>query len=157
MKKNAGVLAVILLAGIISQNGQSQEQTDSESLAVISVVREFFKAFDERDLTKLYNLLTPTTKIIDHNGVETSTEGLLTTIEGAENWWPRKRKLWDFEYTSNGTLAVLGLKNQVNFSMQNNEERETLYNETWILEKNGLEWKPVRIHYSKITPDNHLE
>jgi hypothetical protein len=160
MNKNTGLLVAILLGCIISQNGHPQEQTEiekgtissnSESLAVITVVHDFFAAYDERDLTRLGNLLTPTTQIIDHNGETTNTREMLTKIEEAENWWPRKRKLWDFEYTSNGSLAVLGLKNQVNFSLPNNEEVETLYNETWILEKDGSEWKPVRIHYSKIT------
>ena len=39
---------------------------------VVTVLQEFYEAFDGRDLEKIHELFIPTTKIIHHNGVTTN-------------------------------------------------------------------------------------
>jgi len=139
---------------------QVSTQTNSrnlDSVATVSVVQEFFKAFDEKDVKKIDSLLIPSTKIIHHNGATTNTAEMNKIIKETKDWWPRTRKLSNFEFTSNANLSVLGLKNEVTFYLPNNKTVYEPYNETWIFEKIGNSWKPIRIHYSKITVEKHSE
>jgi len=124
---------------------------------LIQIVRNFFKAFDEKDFKKIKKICIPKTQMIHHNGVTTNTEEMCKVIEDTINWWPRKRKIWDFDFFSSDNLSVLGLKNQVTFSLPKNKIIEELYRETWIFNKINKVWKPVRIHYSSITQQKHSE
>ena len=124
---------------------------------LIDIVKDFFKAFDEKDLKRINNLCVPTTKIIHHNGVTTNTKEMCEIIKTTKNWWPRIRRMSDFEYFYNKNLAVLGFKNQVIFSLPKNKKVKEMYRETWIFKKNRQIWKPIRIHYSSILQCKHSE
>lgn len=129
----------------------------SDSLQVLTIVDDFFKAFDKRDLQKINTLLIPTTKIIHYTGVTTTTDEMIKIIAETKNWWPRIRKLSDIEFFGNADMAVLGITNEVIFSLPENKKVTERYKETWIFEKIQKQWKPVRCHYSKITVDKHTE
>lgn len=128
-----------------------------DSIAAVSIVQNFFKAFDEKNVKKIDSLFIPSMKIIHHNGATTNTAEMVKVIEETKDWWPRTRKLSDYEFTSNGNLSILGLKNEVTFSLPNNKSVYEPYIETWIFEKLNNEWKAIRCHYSKITVEKHSE
>ena len=139
----------------IRNNSIDSRSDDSTAAAVI--VESFFKAFDERDTLKMKTLLLPETIIVHHNGAITNTGEMMQVIKETKNWWPRVRKLSNFEYQHDSTLAVLSLLNEVNFSLPQNKEVEEPYLETWIFKKIETVWKPLRIHYSKIIVQKHSE
>ena len=140
-----------------NQLSSQPNSRDLDSVAAVSVVQDFFKAFDEKDLKKIDSLLIPSTKIIHHNGATTNTAEMNKIIQETKDWWPRTRKLSNFEFTSNSNLSILGLKNEVTFSLPDNKKVYEPYNETWIFEKIDNSWKPIRIHYSKVTVEKHSE
>jgi hypothetical protein len=157
---------VVVIGCKISPKDKSAEatllsnQTNSrvlDSIAAVSVVQGFFKAFDEKNLKKIDSLLTPSMKIIHHNGATTNTGEMIKVIEETKHWWPRTRTLSNYEFISNGNLSILGLKNEVTFSLPNNMKVYEPYNETWIFENLNNKWKAIRCHYSKITVDKHSE
>lgn len=129
----------------------------SDSVQVVAIVKDFFKAFDEKDLKKIDALLIPSTQIIHHNGTVTDTAEMIRIIEDTKDWWPRTRKLSDFEFVSGSNLYIAGFMNEVIFSLPDNKKVIEPYNETWIFEKIVESWKPVRIHYSKVTVEKHSE
>ena len=137
--------------------GNQTNPREVDSIAAVSVVREFFKAFDEKDLKTIDSLLNPSMKIIHHNGAITNTAEMIRVIEETKDWWPRTRRLSNYEFTSNGNLSIVSLKNEVTFSLPNNKKVYEPYNETWIFEKKDNKWRPIRCHYSKITVDKHSE
>jgi ketosteroid isomerase-like protein len=96
-------------------------------------------------------------KIIHHNGATTSREEMIVIIKETKNWWPRTRKLSEVEFIGSPNMAVVGILNEVIFSLPNNKTVEERYRETWIFKKTGNQWKPVRCHYSKIMVDKHSE
>lgn len=131
--------------------------TRSDSLAVVTNVKDFFKAFDERELQKMNDIMDPTMTIIHHNGVTTNREEMITIIKETKNWWPRTRKLSQFECIADADLAIVGLHNEVIFSLPENKAVVEPYRETWIFKRIENQWKAVRCHYSKITVDKHSE
>lgn len=131
--------------------------SSEDSLVVVTTVQEFFKAFDERNTDKMNNILSPDMKIIHHNGTTTNREEMMTVIKETKNWWPRTRKLSGFECSGDDNLAVVGLYNEVIFSLPENRTVVEPYKETWIFRKTGNQWKPVRCHYSKVIADKHSE
>jgi hypothetical protein len=166
MKKILLCLLVIIIGCTNAQKEQpvktneydaNPELKKSDSLQVLTIVDDFFKAFDERDLQKINTLLIPTTKIVHYTGVTTNTAEMIKITAETKNWWPRTRKLSDVEFFGNTDMAVLGVTNEVIFSLPENKKVTERYKETWIFEKIEKQWKPVRCHYSKITGDNHSE
>lgn len=129
----------------------------SDSTEVTTMVHDFFQAFDERDIEKMESILTPATKIIHTNGVTTNTREMMDIIKGTKNWYPRKRNLSRIEFEGDENFAIVGLLNEVTFSLTGNKEVYEPYNETWIFSKTGNKWHPVRIHYSKIVQEKHSE
>lgn len=140
-----------------NQASNQQGSVSQDSVAAVTIVQAFFKAFDEKDLKMIDSLLIPSMKIIHHNGATTNTEEIIKIIEETKDWWPRTRKLSNFEFTSDGRLSILGLKNEVTFSLPDNKKVYEPYNETWIFEKLDNKWRAIRCHYSKITVDKHSE
>ncbi|MBN8786666.1 MAG: hypothetical protein J0I84_06215, partial [Terrimonas sp.] len=67
------------------------------------------------------------------------------------------RKLSNFEFITDGKISILGLTNEVTFSLPGNKKVYEPYNETWIFEKTDSTIRPVRCHYSKVTVDKHSE
>ena len=128
-----------------------------DSVAAVAIVEAFFKAFDARDTHTIDSLLSPSTLIVHHNGATTNTAQMNKVIEETTNWWPRTRKLSDFVFRSDAGLSVLALKNEVTFELPDHKIVYEPYLETWIFERKDRVWKPVRIHYSKITVDKHSE
>ena len=128
-----------------------------DSIAAVTQVREFFKAFDAKDVKKIDSLWGPSMKVIHHNGATTNTAEMIRVIEETKDWWPRTRKLSDFEFIANGNLSILGLKNEVTFSLPDGKKVYEPYIETWVFERSGNTWIPVRCHYSKITVEKHSE
>jgi hypothetical protein len=145
------------------KNGNSESKNDtinirrSDSIAAASIVKDFFKAFDKRDTLKMKSLLLPATIIVHHNGAVTNTNQMMKVIKETKNWWPRVRKLSDFEYMHDSCLSVLSLLNNVSFSLPGNKTVAEPYRETWIFKKIENVWQPVRIHYSKIITEKHSE
>ncbi|MFT3678680.1 MAG: nuclear transport factor 2 family protein [Ferruginibacter sp.] len=137
-------------------NNQSSSRS-LDSVAAVTVVQDFFRAFDEKDLKKIDSLFPPSMKIIHHNGATTNTTEMVQIINETKDWWPRTRRLSNYEFTSNGDLSILGLKNEVTFSLPSDKKVYEPYNETWIFEKMNDKWRPIRCHYSKITVDKHSE
>lgn len=129
----------------------------ADSAATVRIVTDFFHYFDKRDLKKMNGLLLPETKIVHHNGAVTNTAEMIQVIKETKNWWPRTRQLSDFEFISAENLAVLGLTNQVIFSLPGNKNVVEPYRETWVFQKKEGDWKTIRVHYSKITVDKHSE
>lgn len=82
---------------------------------------------------------------------------MVKIIEETKNWWSRTRKLSNFEYAANANFAVVGLMNEVAFSLPANKKVVERYNETWIFEKTEKSWKPIRIQYSKVMVEKHSE
>lgn len=138
------------------ENMTKHADAKKDSSDVAQIVADFFKAFDERNMKKINDLCFPETKIIHHNGAVTNTVEMIQIIKETKGWYPRIRKLSNFEYISEDDLAVLGLKNEVTFSLPDKKVNEQ-YIETWIFKKAGSVWKPIRIHYSKIIVDKHSE
>lgn len=129
----------------------------SDSTEVTNLVRDFFQAFDDRDLEKMEQILTPTSIIIHNNGVTTDTKEMMGVIKETKNWYPRKRNLSEFEFDANDNFAIVGVLNEVVFSLPENKEVYEPYNETWIFKKIKNKWHPIRIHYSKIVREKHTE
>lgn len=140
-----------------NQSGEQSNSKNSDSIEVVTFVKDFFKAFDDKDLKKINSLLIPSTEITHHNGATTNTAEMLKIIEETKDWWPRTRKLSSFEFISNSNLSIVGLLNEVIFSLPGNKKVIEPYNETWIFEKIDNSWKPIRIHYSKVTVEKHSE
>lgn len=162
------LLFIILIAFGCSENNEKENGAtenksisinlrNSDSIAAAVIVKDFFQAFDERDTLKMKSLLLPATVIVHHNGAITNTGEMMQVIKETKNWWPRVRKLSDFEYMHDSGLAVLSLLNKVSFSLPGNKIVEEPYRETWIFRKIENVWKPVRIHYSKIMVEKHSE
>ncbi len=162
------LLFIILIATGCSENNGKESRAaenesksinlrNSDSIAAAIIVKDFFKAFDERDTLKMKSLLLPATIIVHHNGAVTNTHQMMQVIKKTKNWWPRVRTLSDFEYMHDSDLAVLSLLNKVSFSLPGNKTVEEPYRETWIFKKIENVWKPVRIHYSKIIVEKHSE
>lgn len=128
----------------------------TDSLIVTKIVSDFFKAFDERDLDRMEQLLTPQTKIIHHNGVTTDTKEMMEIIKATKNWHPRERDLSEFEIFGKDNFFIVGLINEVSFLMPEGKEFYK-YNESWIFQKISNTWYPVRIHYSQIVQEEHTE
>jgi ketosteroid isomerase-like protein len=131
--------------------------TSADSIAVVAVVKDFFKAFDEKDIPKMSGILGPAIKIIHHNGATTNREEMLAIIKETKNWWPRTRTLSNFECIADAGIAIVGCDNEVIFSLPENKKVEERYKETWIFRKTAGLWKPVRCHYSKIVVEKHTE
>lgn len=129
----------------------------SDSAEVVMIVNDFFKTFDERDLQKMSDILGPAMKIVHHNGATTSREEMIEIIKETKNWWPRTRKLSEVEFIAIPDMAIVGVLNEVTFSLPKNKTVEERYRETWIFKKVEKQWKPVRCHYSKIIVDKHTE
>jgi ketosteroid isomerase-like protein len=161
MKKKLIVLLVVIIGCTnctISQPVKiKQHDKNADSTEVVTIVKDFFKSFDERDLKKMNDLLDPSMKIIHYNGATTNREEMIQIIKETKNWWPRTRKLSDVEFIGSPNMAVVGILNEVIFSLPNNKMVEERYRETWIFKKAGNRWKPVRCHYSKIIVDKHSE
>ena len=96
-------------------------------------------------------------KIIHHNGATTNTAEMVKVIAETKDWWPRTRKLSDFEFIANTDMAVVGVMNEVIFSLPENKKTTERYNETWVFKKVEKLWKPIRIHYSKVIVEKHSE
>ncbi len=166
MKKNLLFLLVVIIGCTNPKNNPSVKIDEpdktsglknSDSTEVVSIVQDFFKSFDERDLQKMNDILDPSMKIIHHNGATTNREEMIQIIKETKNWWPRTRKLSDVEFMGTPDMAIVGVLNEVTFSLPKNKIVEERYRETWIFKKTGKQWKPVRCHYSKIIVDKHSE
>lgn len=130
---------------------------DLDSIAAVTIVQDFFKAFDEKDLKKIDSLFPSSMKIIHHNGATTDAGEMIKIIADTKDWWPRTRTLSGYEFTTNADLSILGLKNEVTFSLPNNKTVYEPYIETWIFRKSDNKWRAIRCHYSKITVEKHSE
>ncbi|RAI83870.1 DUF4440 domain-containing protein [Algoriphagus yeomjeoni] len=165
MKQYLPILLILIGFGCSNSSTEATSQLNTEnpksnsadSTQVVKIVHDFFQAFDDRDLKKMEELLTPTSKIIHHNGVETGTKEMMEIISKTKNWYPRERILTKFEYFADSKIAIVGLLNEVTFSLPEDKKVYEPYNETWIFEKIENSWHPTRIHYSKIIQDEHSE
>jgi hypothetical protein len=128
-----------------------------DSTAAVLMVTNFFKAFDDKDVKKIALLLPAKMKIVHHNGAETNTGEMIKVIEGTKNWWPRTRNLSNYEFISDGNISILGLTNEVTFSLPDNQKVYEPYKETWIFETMDGTLSPIRCHYSKVTVEKHSE
>jgi len=166
MKKNL-VLLLVVIIGCTNTKKEPLVKTmeydtnldlkKSDSIEVVAIVKDFFKSFDDRDLQKMNDILDPAMKIIHHNGATTNREEMIQVIKETKNWWPRTRKLSEVEFMGTTDIAVVGVLNEVTFSLPKNKTVEERYRETWIFKKIEKQWKPVRCHYSKIIVDKHTE
>ncbi len=143
---------------VVAERSENNEppSIEDDSLNTTKIAIDFFEAFDDRDLEKLDEILDVKTQIIHHNGVVTGKEEMIDIVKNAQNWVPRERTLRDFTFHSNASLAVVGFINEVTFLIPNRDQTFR-YNETWILEKKGNEWYPLRAHYSLVTAEQHSE
>ena len=166
MKKILFFLLIVMIGCTNAQKEQpvktieydtNMDLKNSDSLQVIAIVKDFFKTFDDRDLQKMNDILDPAMKIIHHNGATTNREEMIQIIKETKNWWPRTRKLSEVEFIGTPDMAVVGVLNEVTFSLPKNKTVEERYRETWIFKKVEKRWKPVRCHYSKIIVDKHSE
>lgn len=166
MRKNLLFLLVLMIGCTNAQKDQPVKTTEldknpalknSDSVEVVTIVKDFFKTFDDRDLQKMNDILDPAIKIIHHNGATTNREEMIQIIKETKNWWPRTRQLSEVEFIGTPDMAIVGVLNEVTFSLPKNKTVEERYRETWIFKKVEKQWKPVRCHYSKIIVDKHSE
>ena len=166
MKKILFFLLIIMIGCTNAQKKQTVKTTEldknpalknSDSIQVVTIVKDFFKTFDDRDLQKINDILDPAMKIIHHNGATTNREEMIQIIKETKNWWPRTRQLSEVEFIGIPDMAVVGVLNEVIFSLPKNKTVDERYRETWIFKKVEKQWKPVRCHYSKIIVDKHSE
>ena len=141
----------------LNQVAKASGSRNLDSIAAVTVVQDFFKAFDEKNIKKIDSLFIPSMKIVHHNGATTNTAEMIKIISETKDWWPRKRTLTNYEFTSNSNLSILGFKNEVTFSLPSNKSVYEPYIETWIFEKLDNRWTAIRCHYSKITVEKHSE
>lgn len=130
---------------------------EADSTEVSNLVRDFFQAFDDRDLPKMEQILTPDSKLIHNNGVVTTTQEMMEVISETKNWYPRKRTLSKFEFEADDNFAIVGVLNEVTFFLPAGKEVYEPYNETWIFKNIENNWHAIRIHYSKIIRDTDTE
>ncbi len=158
------ILLIVVIAGC-TETAQKENSNPSktpvvseksDSTKLVSIVNDFFKAFDEKDTGNISHLLIPDTKVIHYNGVVTNTAAMIKIIDETKDWYPRTRKISEYEYFSGGSIAVLGCLNEVTFTLPQKKVEER-YRETWVFQRIENDWKPVRIHYSKIITDKHSE
>jgi ketosteroid isomerase-like protein len=166
MKKNLFFLLIVMIGctnvqkeqpAKMNEHDKTSGSKNSDSAEAVAIVKDFFKSFDERDLQKMNDILDTTMKIIHHNGATTNKEEMIQIIKETKNWWPRTRKLSDVEFIGTPDMAVVGILNEVIFSLPKDKTVEERYRETWIFKKIEKQWKPVRCHYSKIIVDKHSE
>jgi hypothetical protein len=123
-----------------------------------NIVTDFFKAFDNKDTSKIIQICLSETVIIHNNGVITNLSEMVKIIEDTQNWYPRKRVLSGFTTLLGEPYSIVGLKNVVVFNLPDGKIVEEKYMETWIFAKDSSDnWKPIRIHYSSITQEKHSE
>lgn len=121
------------------------------------IVSDFFKAFDEKNTDKISQICLPEIEMVHNNGVVTGLEEMNKIINETKNWYPRERKLSEFKTLIGDPFSVICFKNCVNFKLPDKIVEEK-YRETWIFKKDSLNtWKPIRIHYSRITQERHSE
>jgi len=96
--------------------------TSADSTALVTIVKDFFKAFDEKDIEKMSSILGPAITIIHHNGATTNREEMLAIIKETKNWWPRTRTLSNFECIADTGIAIVGCDNEVIFSLPENKK-----------------------------------
>ncbi len=137
-------------------NSDIQTDLKSDSSKVVKIVYDFFQAFDNRHSASLKEILQPGSIIIHHDGVKTDINELISIINSAQGWTPREREFKDFEFFGNSSLSVLGFINEVTFLAPSGNQTFR-YNESWIFEKQDGSWFPLRVHYSLITSDVHIE
>ncbi|NIK91772.1 nuclear transport factor 2 family protein [Mangrovimonas sp. CR14] len=130
---------------------------ETDSVAVTQMVGTFFKAFDARDYDQMEAMMTPQTKLVHHNGVTTSAKEMLDIIKTTEPWYPRERKLSQYEYEGGEDWALVGVVNEATFLLPEGEELYAPYKETWFFQKTDGKWHLLRCHYSKITKETHTE
>ncbi len=126
--------------------------------ALKQIVLDFFRAFDEKNTDKISKLCLHQTEIVHHNGVVTDTEEMNEIINDTKNWYPRERKISEFQTLIGNPYSIAYFKNEVIFKLPKNKTVEEKYRETWIFEKDfSGNLKPIRIHYSTITQKKHSE
>ncbi len=140
-----------------NQVNEQQQSKSLDSISTVTIVGDFFKAFDDRDLHKIDSLLTPATKIIHYNGVTTNTVEMNKIINKTKDWYPRTRLLSNYEFISDNNLAILGLTNEVTFALPENKKVEEKYIETWTFQRIKNVWKPIRICYAKVIVGKYSE
>jgi hypothetical protein len=120
-------------------------------------VNRFYVAFDTRDYRTLERLFAPAAKIVHSDGVTTDIPRMLSIIRAKKVWAPRKRDLSGFETLRIGNVVIVGCLNRVVFEGQGGEPDERTFNETWVLEQTGRDFRVVRVHYSLVTRSEHSE
>ena len=122
------------------------------------IVADFFKAFDEKDTSKISQMCAPKTTIVHNNGVVTSLAEMIKIIDNTKNWYPRTRKLSEYMTLLGNQYSIIGFKNVVIFKLPDGKNVKEKYRETWVFKMGSPNnWKPIRIHYSSITKEKHSE
>ncbi len=125
--------------------------------AAISLVRNFFSAFDSRDYAAMEAAFLPGATLVHDNGVMTSLPEMMQIIRTTSGWPPRERELSGFKIRWVGEVAIAGLRNRVTFRPTDRAPTTSTYTETWVLERTPAGLKTVRVHYSLVTAERHSE
>lgn len=119
-------------------------------------VRNFFHAFDDRDIPRIRAAFIPTATIVHDDGVEQTVPQLIDAVSSANHWYPRTRKI-DCDVKESGKIVVVGCFNNVTFKRPDGAQKTVAYNETWVLRHTEAGLKAVRTHYSRIRKSAHSE
>jgi len=119
-------------------------------------VRNFFQAFDNRDIPRVRAAFIPTATIVHDDGVEQTVPQLIESVSSANHWYPRTRVI-NCDVKQSGKTVVAGCLNRVTFRRPDGEQKTIAYNETWILRRTETGLKALRTHYSRIRKSAHSE
>ncbi len=147
------LFVVLLLSTVLRGNAQVAASKEE----AFAFVREFFKAFDERNVTALEGMFLEGATIVHHDGVEVTIPAMLADLRAVKNWRPRTRALSHFEAVQAGDVIVVGCLNHVVFQIAGTAPAESTYNETWVLQRTKGGWRAIRAHYSRVTKQQHTE
>jgi ketosteroid isomerase-like protein len=120
-------------------------------------VRDFFAAFDRRDIPAIRRTFAADATIVHDDGVEQTVPELIAAVTNAEHWYSRTRKIDDCHVTKEGKIIIAGCVNRVTFKRPDGREHSVAYDETWILRRTHDGLKAIRTHYSRIRKAAHTE
>lgn len=147
-------ISIALLTSCVREPADTKDRKD----AAIRLVRQFFEAFDARDMTRIEASFAPSAQIIHHNGVITDIPTMLTIVRETKRWAPRKRELSDFKVKElGGGYMLVTCRNHIVADPSTPQETAYTYIETWLLQSVDGALRAIHVHYSMVTAKEHSE
>ena len=155
-----GVIAALAISALLNMvAARSADGAPTVGVdAPVAFVRNFFAAFDRRDIPFMTQQFEEAALIVHDDGVINTVPELMGVIAGAKAWAPRQRELSHFMVEMlSPSVYLVTCKNRVIFDPKTTSRSEYSYTETWVLRSRSGSLKAVHSHYSKITQSEHSE